>query len=250
MKHLAIIAVLLVCMTTFVPAGSAGSAYVIEALNMSVEIPDGWTVLIPDSYENDEEIYLLGLDANKLNQYQTDNNIYLNAFTADPLKEIAISMTTSNAGETLFDLGSCGEDERSLYMDSYGDALSEQAKEVNITSYLHPQAYFVVSDFSQKREDNALIDTRSFHTIINGQTVSVTLHSYSGELSAADLKTLEGIVSSIRFTKHDIKPSIDLLTVFILGISGVLIAGALTLFVHITRKPRLRGSESTSPKNA
>ena len=75
------------------------NTYRLDSLGLSIEIPEGYTVLTRDTSANDPSLDVFGLTKDDLDSLMTDGNIYLDAWDDSTMTEILVTMTKSELGD-------------------------------------------------------------------------------------------------------------------------------------------------------
>lgn len=211
MKKLLSLTLALFCLCSAVPAALAAenSTYELPELNMTIEAPKGWYVSTRDVKDGDPNIELLAMDKKELADYYRENDIYLNMVSEGPYADINVKMRVNRSNPDIYDLNSIPDENMLHEAESMMQKLQKDA-EGQITYsgcsvYIHKQAKFFV--FNSNYLNNGLtVYGKRYFTVINGQVINITLHSYEGEISDNLSQTLLNTMDSVFFTKVASKP--------------------------------------------
>ncbi len=227
-------------LATITTALCSDTSYNLPELYMTASLPDDYTVFTRDTEENDPNLADFGIDIDTLNTMFEQKNIYLNAISEDMSDELIITMVTNDDIKKAFNLKNASDKDMEDFLadtDSVFDGLGATLEDTS--SYEHKQALFMVFDFSMTT-NGVPTSSRMYSTIINGQFINITFHSYTGAFSETQGALLSQIVDSAVFTMQS---SIDWTSVIISGLSVGLAAGIATLVVNIIKKRRQKKND-------
>jgi hypothetical protein len=186
-----------------------GATFNIKELNMNVNIPDNLIVFTREIATDDKNLTLLGLDKATLENHYKENFIYFNAINVDPNFEIIITMQDYEGSQLIFDFNELKDSE----LMSIGEEISKNnVINQNVITYKkysiynHDQAKFLKIYFEQLNNSEKVQSIQNY-TIINGQAINITMHSYSGIITNDQETMLDEIINSISFTQVLRKPS-------------------------------------------
>lgn len=249
MKKFCLTVVTLMCLFTIIPVASAADSVTCELseLNMTIDVPADWITFTRDIDENDPNLELLGTTAETLISTYEANSIYFNAVYLDPLSEIVVTMITDESSQDIYDFNRISDKDMPQAAETIREEMQkimgDAATYTESSFYTHEQAKFAVFNFETS---GALPDhAQQYTTIINGQTINVTLHSYTGELTTAQEQLLEDVVNSITFTKVTKKPGIDLSEAGITAIIGGVVAGIVALVISLINRNKRKIAGAT-----
>ena len=242
----------LLCLGALIPAASAaGVAVELPELNMRFESPEGWIALTRNMREDDPALEALGIDQAELNRSFISNSVYFSALSDDRETELIVAMETSSEIRKAYDLSlQTGDAFTDIEQETV--ARHERAGEtvMRFTKYEHKQAAFIMIDY-YREFNRGTAYSRNYSTIINGQAITVSLHSFSGEISGERAAALQRTVDSIEFTEVTEKPSFNYQTI-VYGIVGIfIIIGAALIFkIRRNKRPVKRKTGSASSGSA
>ena len=242
MKKLLTITLALICLIAAVPAAYAfdGATYDLTELNMTVDVPEDWITFTRDIDENDPNLEIFGTTAEAMVSDYESKSIYLNAVCLDPISEIVVTMASDDASKDVFDFNAISDADMPEAVETIKDEMQklmgDAATYTETGTHTHTQAKFAVFNFETGGEmpDHA----QQYTTIINGQTINITLHSYAGDLNADQEQMIKDIVDSVTFTKVEKKPGIDFSEAATAGIIGGVSAGIITLVVQLIKRSK------------
>jgi hypothetical protein len=227
---LLIITLFFVSITT---AFCADVTYEVPELYLTVSMPEEYTVFMHDIEEDDPNLAQFGLTADYLNDLYEQNHIYLNAITAEAPEEVVVTMVTNKDIKEAFNLKRASEEDLNEFLSSIDEEFSKIGATLKDTSrYEHEQALFIVTDFTTASYVMSST-SRMYSTLINGQFINFTLHSYSDTFTDAQASILKQIVDSAVFVEQS---SFDYNQVIIYGIIGAFLGGIIGLIKHLMNK--------------
>ena len=258
MKKITCFIIVILCLFPITAiASDSYDTYEIPELKMTIDVPADWITFTQDIDDDDPNLDFVGMDSDTLRTYYTDNDIYLNALHPEVFGEIVVTMTTYDGSEDIYDFNRLSDDDflsmTEEMMDELQTEMGDLATYTGYSTYDHPQAKFAVYEFTQGMSGQTVY-SKQYYTIINGQAINVTLHSYAGEISADMSQILLNSVDSITFTEVTNKPGIDLskvLTAALLGAGVGFIIGLIVYFVkkRKTVKDKANSAEALKDQN-
>lgn len=208
MKKIITVAILFVLLFELSLFSNAKSIeYRINKYDITVSIPDEYSVITRDTPSSDPVFQALGTSKSAVNSYFEKSNIYLNAIIPETGEEIVFSITNnslssfSDLGETA--LAALVPTIKKPYIDSGLDIYKD-------TIYKNDQAAFIV--FYVFYSSQSMYGLQ-YYTIVNKNAVSVTLHSYE-RINRNHEKLLLNVIDSMNFgidslTESDNEPVYD-----------------------------------------
>jgi len=250
MKRLFAFLIVLTFLSLSVPAAYAAESntYELPELSMAIEMPEGWVTFTREIDADDPNLAQFNTTAEALINNYKANSIYLNSICIDPLSEIVITMVSDKSTQDIYDFNRISEEEMSGAAETIRaemqELLGDGATYTQSGVYMHAQAKFVVLNFEKSGElsDHA----QQYTTIINGKTINVTLHSYSGQLTAAQEQLLNDVVDSITFTKVTKKPWLNFSHAITNAIIGGIIGVIIVTFVKLFKKRKRQKTDAES----
>lgn len=186
------------------------TSYFIDELSMHVKIPDNLIVFTRDIDSDDENLSLFVLDEKDLEDHYKENNIYLNSIDPEGKYEIVITMIKDAGIHFLYDYNAYTNEQLNEFLQPLINELNSNNYGAEYTDAFiwnnHSQAKFIKIYFEYPN-DNETAYCVQYYTIINGQAINITLHSYNGTITTENEKLMTEIVSSISFTHVLKKPS-------------------------------------------
>lgn len=174
--------------------------YKLDDLHMNISIPSNLIVFTQIIPEDDPNLELYGLDRDALIKQYKDGNIYLNAISEDATYEIVITKVTNDGLKELSDMNTLSNEE----LTSFLEELKAFYKSNGITYkksnfYQHTQVKFIKIFFERSGQENDTVYSIQYYTVINGNAVNITLHSYNNPISSSMEELLSQIVNSTEF---------------------------------------------------
>ncbi len=219
-----------------IPEAPAAAAYELPELNLILNSPQGWFVFTRDISEDDPNLKALRINGSGLADYFKANGIYLDMENAEPGAGILLTIIKPDAGRDSKDFNNMLDD------DVLAAALQEiktSGKNADITNCSvcnHKQSKFAVCDFTEEKDGKTLYG-RAYFTVINGQTICLTLVSREGEISDSLADAAEKTVHSITFTKVTSNPAGEFIAVYA-SLAGAAFGAVVGAAVNTIRKRR------------
>ncbi len=218
-------------------AFAQGGTFEIKEAEMTLDIPEEFVVFERIVDEFDPNLELINSTKAQLEEVFEQGNIYLNAVMVPPDNEIVVTLTENAGSQDIFNFKYFSEKE----MDTLGSKLVNDAQEnsngVDYTgyeTYKTDQGSFIVLDLIQNSSAGQVYG-KQYYTIVNGQAIYITLHSYSGEISEDTSEMFKGIIDSVKFEEILEKPSEGLIEKItgMITIKTLAIAGGAVVVIAI-----------------
>ena len=211
---------LLFSCTNFVYADNL--SYNLDDLSLVISISENFIVLTRDIEENHPYLLEKDIDIESLMQQFEDNHIYLDAIDDEKGIDIVVTMLENYEIYSIFDFNTYKHRELEEFADNLlsmdtqdiistakqeGDVVISDTQNASLEKYYiskRSEATFIVFE-TQIEHNGTLVFGRQFTTVINGQGINITLHSYKSEISLEHIDILNTIVNSIEFTKIEDK---------------------------------------------
>lgn len=208
-KRVSICMVALLCMALLVPISAQATGtttYDLDQLGMSIDIPNDYDVFTRDTPADDPAYAWYGFTKKDLDSLLEQQNAYLNALLPDISQEIVVIMVDSPL-QNLSPMSNAAISFFASELDNTYEDLGYTFLKYEI--YQHEQIKFLKIYVFQ--ENNGLPDYGlQYYTACNGQGISITLHSYTGEITQADEDALQKIVDSAVFQNAEPIPEADI----------------------------------------
>ena len=213
---------------------------------ITMDIPEEFLVFERIVDEFDPNLELINSSKKQLEQVFQQGNIYLNAVMVPPQCEIVVTLTEDAESQEIFNFNSFKDKE----LDTLGKNLISGAQGTNggieytgYEVYKTDQASFIVLDLIQDSSAGKVYG-KQFYTIVNGQVIYITLHSYEGEITSEQGSMIKGVIDSIKFQEikekvkegfvENLMDKISLNTIFI-GAGIVVLGGIVLIFIAVKR---------------
>ena len=220
--------------------------YEIKEAGITMDIPEEFVVFERIVDEFDPNLELINSSKKQLEQVFKQGNIYLNAVMVPPQCEIVVTLTEDAESQEIFNFNSFKEKE----LDTLGKNLISGAQGSNggteytdYETYKTDQASFIVLDLIQDSSAGKVYG-KQFYTIVNGQVIYITLHSYEGEITSEQGSMIKGVVDSIKFQQieekvkegfmENLMDKISLNTILI-GVGIVVLGGIVLIIIAVKR---------------
>ncbi|MBR1730833.1 MAG: hypothetical protein IJ725_00145, partial [Ruminococcus sp.] len=185
----AIMCAVMVCsfgMTAF----AENTAYELNALNMSIPVPDDMIVLTRDSTENDPFFTTFKLNYDTTMSKLTEGNIYLEAVTEDSALTLTVTMTKTQDSTEIGSYNSLSDEELTNIMKK----LRENKTYKDASPVEYNDVKYICLNMSYK-SGKKTVQAQQYNTVMNGENINITLQAAAGKkLKTADKETLTGII--------------------------------------------------------
>lgn len=169
--------------------------YQIKELDLSVSIPNIYTVFTRNTKSNDPNFADFGLKKGDLQTYFETNNIYLNAISNYFNEEIVVTMSTAES--PISDLNLFSSTELNIWFSTLKEQYEAFGVSVSDMSiYNHYQAKFIKIYFNEVSTSTYGLQ---YYTIYNNRAMNFTLRSYSKEIKPIQETTMKTIIDSIEY---------------------------------------------------
>ena len=186
----------------------ADSSVKVNDLGFSVSLPDDLYVFTQDMDINSTVWDMFDVDPTTFIDYLKTNSIFLDAVAPDGTYEIVIIGRQDQTYQEIFNLNSLSDAEvlkgLSASMESAAAQLGLEIEDTEIYKTGNIK-YFSFSGSQLTAEQS--VEIKSYITVVNGESVQITLRSYAGALSNSQEALIEGIVDSINFSQILSKPT-------------------------------------------
>lgn len=197
---LTLLTVFLLASTASATAGT--NTYILDALSMEISIPEDLVVFTRDIAVDDPNLAYFGLDRDALLEQYASTNIYLNALDKDVAYEVVVTMVTDSGLQFINDYNAFSDAELLSMASQLGEGYAAQGItyiDSEISKPDHPQVKFIKISIEQPFQDQTIYGLQ-YNTVINGNAINITLHSYSGDITDSMKAVLASIVASTTFT--------------------------------------------------
>jgi len=197
MKRISMVMALCLILTLMAPVipvmADSTNTYELSELDLSVSIPDKYSVITRESEASDSVFSKFGITREDTISHFEASHIYLNALEDSESEEIVVTMTaiTLSNFNTMSDTA----------IKMLGSALVEEYKTYNIELlnyevYQQIQTKFLQMHFYDSANS---VYGMQYYTVVNGRAMNFTMRSYSGDISDEQLATIQGVVDSIQY---------------------------------------------------
>lgn len=178
-----------VCSFAFT-AFAQSTAYEINALNMSIPVPDNMITLTRDSTDNDPFFTTFKLNYDTTMSKLKEGNIYLESVTKDSSLTLTVTMTRTEDSKKIGSYNSLSDEELTNIMtklrenSTYKDASPVEYKDVK----------YICLNMSYK-SGKKTVEAQQYNTVMNGENINITLQAAPGKkLKTDDKEMLAGII--------------------------------------------------------
>ncbi len=174
--------------------------YKLDELGMNISIPSNMIVFTQNIPKDDPNIELYGLDRDALIEQYKNGNIYLNAISEDTTYEIVITKATNDGLKELSDMNTLSNEELSSFLKELKTLYKSNGITYQKSNFhQHTQVKFIKIFFERSGQENDTVYSIQYYTVINGNAVNITLHSYNNPISSSMEELLSQIVDSAEF---------------------------------------------------
>lgn len=233
---------LVICLIAVIPltiASAAENTIHLLTLKLSIDPPQGWTVFTREIKENDPALTELNIDKDTLIKNMISGNVYFSALSEDQDTEINVSMTTSAQISKVYDLNLLEEETFAEMEQEYVAQRKRRGAFVTqFSKHSHKQATFIIVDYYQEFQ-RGFAYARDYITIINGQAITISLNTFSGDITSELASILQATVDSVVFSEVTEKPafSVDSLVYGMLGVFFFIAAG-IFIKIRLSRRDK------------
>lgn len=175
----------------------------VAAAPMTIAVPDDCYILQQEIAEDDAYLEQVGGDREKIEAYYKEAGIVLNAIAMDDSYEIVVTVNENQDLTYLYSMYSVSEESISELAQTIQSTYTELGYTVDdYTLYENDSAKYIVFSFGQEYEQQA-VQCRQYDTIRDSRMYSITLRSYTGEVSEAMSVMLQGVIDSIEYTQSE-----------------------------------------------
>ena len=210
----AIMCAIIVCsfgMTAF----AESTAYELNALNMSIPIPDDMIVLTRDSTVNDAFFKTFKLNYDTTMSKLNEGNIYLEAVTEDSSLTLTVTMTRTEDSTKIGSYNSLTDEELTNIMKK----LRENTTYKDASPIEYNGVKYICLNMSYKRGEET-VQAQQYNTVMNGENINITMQAAPGkELKTADKETLADIIKGTTILNDN----------FFNRNKGIILYGSITL---------------------
>ena len=173
----------------------AAETYTLDALGLSMTVPDGYVTITRDTDPDDPLFDWLALDGQEIITYMETNGIYLNALMeSDYTQEIVVTMTEQIDYKNLVGYSDVVlEGIASILMENYS---SWGISVLDYELYRHPQTKFIKVHFY---DPASMVYGMQYYTIIDYKAMNFTLRSTGEDLNYTQEASIQSMVDSIQF---------------------------------------------------
>ena len=191
--------ILLICLfTPSVYAAAEPTPYELEGI-VRIGIPADWMVIMQSTSPDDPVFSKINQDGDTIIAGLKSKNIYLDAFTINPKRELAVIILDNPQISSLTNYSDAALNDLADSLMKYANSAGAGASYWNYTLYTHPDARFIVFD-GMRSSVAGSVYVRQYFTILNNKTINVTLHNYyGGMIPESDKQLLQSIVSATSF---------------------------------------------------
>jgi len=255
LKKLAVLLILiLICLFSIPAYASAMVPYTVDELNMSIDVPSDWITLTRDMDDNNPYLDEFGLTVDEINAQFENNHIYLNSVYSDETStvELVVTMLDYVGSNAVYSFDDLSSDELTDIAQDLEGQLHEQtgADYKFLDIYKSEQATFMCFDLQQSFEGMTVYGHQCY-TIVNGQAINITMHSYANPISP-EVKTIQyEMVDSVKFSsiqKKSAAKTVNLYKSVRTGlITGAVFGVAFLVFSLFSKKARAKRKAKNKP---
>ena len=169
--------------------------YALDDVGLSVSLPSDYIVFTRDISETDPNLNAYGLTKESKLSFMTTRSIYLDAWPKSDEYEIAVIM----ADNRTVDFNTYSGDGLTQLAEFFSDEYEKEGITcIKYEIYQHAQTKFM--KLYLKQLNNADMEYKlQYFTIYNSKPISITMQSYTGEITSQYEAVLKNIVDSVVF---------------------------------------------------
>lgn len=196
-------------------APSNTTAYTLDELGMTVNIPNNLYVFTRNTAQDDPKFTALNLKSEWLFGFFAAHDIYLNA-VADGTYEIIITMTNERQDQNISDFNLLSDTELKTFIDNsaalyqVAGALQEEGRTAHYTGSEifseNKQAKFIKSEFTLTAKDGNETYGVQYYTIHNGKAINIIMGSYSQYVIPECKSIMNDLIRNVAFTNSITPP--------------------------------------------
>lgn len=175
----------------------------VDAAPMLISIPNDCYILQQEVADDDLYLKKVGADKEKVEEYYQEAGIVLNAIAHDDSYEMVVTVNENQDVTYLYNIHSVADENVSELAQTIQKTYEEHGYTVDdFTLYENETAKYIVFAFGQEYEDSA-VRCIQYDTIRDSRMYTVTLRSYTGEVSDQMSDMMKQIIDSIVFTEAE-----------------------------------------------
>lgn len=178
------------------PCGALAETVSLSDPKVRLEIPDGYTVLLPDNLkENGEFLDKLGHTAKSFKNYMEERNMLLVAATDDNTRQIQLKTWETNFSREIGDLSSLDSQE----LDRAADTLLAQEADESLLSWgrVTRGGVAYLKSTAKVTEQQADFCYIQYVTVRDGRYFALVYYNFGGELTQEQEAEADALLSSL-----------------------------------------------------
>ena len=237
-----LITVFLLCATIFAAfsatAFAESTAFEIEALHMSISIPNDMMTITRESAKTDSYFSKFGLNYKETMENCKEGNIYLQSMKKNSSLTLTVTMTENAYTRSAGSYSSMDDEKLSAVM---GELLQDKSNKSASISEHNGVKYIYLA--TTVKSDDKIVQARQYNTVINGQNIIITLQAAAGKKFTADNEALfTEIIDQTTILEQNVFSGNANLWLYIgVTLIGVLlVAGVLVFLIKFFKTPERR----------
>lgn len=168
--------------------------YTLDEIGVEISFPSDFDVFTRNMSNNSPALLDYGLTAEEVNEILISGNIFLDAYSADGTKEIAVSMI----GSTISDFNVWNDNILNFMVSAWTEEFEKAGTIIDKYDIHHNGSMTFVRLWKRSSGDPNLHGLQ-YYTTYNYQAINITMQSYNGQITAADEKQMLEIVNRAVF---------------------------------------------------
>lgn len=223
---LATLTTFLILMGSLFTAFAENTAYEIDEIKMSIEVPDDMIAITRECSKDDVFFSTFGLDYDTTLNTLTTSDIYFEAMKTDGTLTLTVSMTTTDQSNAIESYSTLTEEELSNIQNSLRQ--SDTYKSCN-TTVCNGITYFVLTE--NTKVNGEIVRARQYNTVINGDSYLISLKATPGQKLTSDDKALLDSIMQTVTIKEDGFFSKNSEVILAVGLTLIILALLVVLLV-------------------
>ena len=175
----------------------------VDAAPIMISVPNDCYILQQEIADDDPYLQKVGADKEKIQEYYKEAGIVLNAIAQDDSYEIVVTVNENQDVTYLYNINSVSDENVSELAQTIQQTYEEHGYTVDeFTLYENETAKYIVFSFEQEYEDSA-VHCIQYDTIRDSRMYTVTLRSYTQEVSEQMSDMMRQIIDSVVFTQEE-----------------------------------------------
>lgn len=175
-------------------AAEKWNTYTLDEIGVNISFPSDFDVFTRNMSNNSPALLDYGLTAEEVNEILISGNFFADAYSADGMKEIAVTMI----GSTISDFSVWDDNTLNFMASMWVEEFEKNGTLVDKYDIHHNGPITFVRLWERATNDPNLYGLQ-YYTTYNFQAINITMYSYNGAITSADEKLMLEIANSAVF---------------------------------------------------